>query len=370
MTTPLNSNTPQEQAAAFSSACPEPFLCDPWLASSALHKAIRRGDAENAERAVLTLIRHRGTGVFRRLLVIAYEDIGIADTDLLVDLTKLCTDARYRRKFGDTTTVARWLVREMAAAPKDRSSDYLIGSAVYRTDWERWRESAGSVDVGGRIEMAISSDRSLGQRATAAWYASGVEAGREHRFGPGNLVRMVAEFIDAGVPEAVGGAVLAAAKATKEPIVVMLLPLLQELAAKIEPTAIRKIEMPPTLNVEGVPTYALDKHSRVGREAIMRFAKENTAVRAALGRHVPEFRHRDATSLAAYYTDAIPIARRLQWHKADELQRLGTDTDLAWAGIPQEGMAELLDVFRDGLDHLNDVRSRLLTAALTTGGVI
>ncbi|MEC5414789.1 hypothetical protein, partial [Aurantimonas sp. C2-4-R8] len=98
----------------------EPLSCDPWVASSTVHKAIRRSDTETAERAILTLIRHRGTGIFRRLMVIAYEDIGIAAPGLLVTLTRLCTDARLRRQHGDTPTVARWMVRAMAAAPKER----------------------------------------------------------------------------------------------------------------------------------------------------------------------------------------------------------------------------------------------------------
>lgn len=40
-------------------ARPRPLAIDPWVASSLLQKAIRRGDVDLAERAAFTLIRHR-----------------------------------------------------------------------------------------------------------------------------------------------------------------------------------------------------------------------------------------------------------------------------------------------------------------------
>ena len=42
-----------------SAARPRPLAIDPWVASSLLQKAIRRGDVDLAERAALTLSRHR-----------------------------------------------------------------------------------------------------------------------------------------------------------------------------------------------------------------------------------------------------------------------------------------------------------------------
>ena len=345
----------------------EPMPCDPWVASSTVHKAIRRGEAETAERAILTLIRHRGTGIFRRLMVIAYEDIGIGAPDLLVTLTRLCTDVRLRRQYGDTPTVARWMVRAMAAAPKERSSDYLICSAVHRPDWECHRETVGALSARDRIAVATDDDAPLALRATASWFASGVEAGTEKRIGGGDMSGLMTAYIDAGLPEAMGRAVQAAARTTREPIVLMLPPLLHELGRGLSEPTSRSVPVPPTLFVDGVPTYALDKHTRAGRQAIVTFARENQDVRSVLERHVPEFRHRDAAHLAAFYTDAMPVAYRFEWDQVDELETLGRETDLLWAGIPVEGMADILATFRSNLDHLNEARARLLQPARRVG---
>ena len=345
----------------------EPLPCDAWIASSVVHKAIRRSDTETAERAVLTLIRHRGTGIFRRLLVIAFEDIGIGAPDLLAILTQLCTNARGRRQYGDTPTIARRIVRAMAAAPKERSSDYLISSAIHRQAWECHRETVGALSIADRIALATDAEQPLQVRAVAAWFASGVEAGTEKRIGGGDLKGLMAAYLDAGLPEPMGQAIQAAAKSTREPIVLMLPLLLQELGrSQVRPTE-RKVTVPPTLFVEGVPTYALDKHTRTGRDAIVTFARQNQDVRAALGRHVPEFRHRDAAYLAAFYTDAMPVTNRFEWDQVDALEALGRETDLLWAGIPVDGIIDILNVFRSNLDHLNRVRAGLLGMSSARG---
>jgi hypothetical protein len=65
----------------------EPLPCDRWLAASTLQKAIRRGDALTAGRAVRTLYRHDPRSAWRRLLIIAYEDIGIGALDIVISMT-------------------------------------------------------------------------------------------------------------------------------------------------------------------------------------------------------------------------------------------------------------------------------------------
>jgi Transposase IS66 family len=51
---------------------------DPWVAISLLQKSIRRGDALTAQRAARTHSDLRGSAIFRRFMVIAFEDIGAA----------------------------------------------------------------------------------------------------------------------------------------------------------------------------------------------------------------------------------------------------------------------------------------------------
>jgi hypothetical protein len=82
-----------------------------------------------------------------------------------------------------------------------------------------------------------------------------------------------------------------------------------------------------------VSLYAFDQHTRLGREAIWRFARENPAVRSCLARYFPERcwrgvayeaastptsrHHRRAHSLRVYWRAAWPMSLRHSAHIAN-----------------------------------------------------
>ena len=105
---------------------------------------------------------------------------------------------------------------------------------------------------------------------------------------------------------------------------------------------ITESEVPATKIIDGVPMYALDKHTRLGREAIRRFASENDEVRETLARYVPAARRNDAAYMAAFYADAAPLATKLVWKGADELEAFGTETDLLSVGRAAGGFCAAL----------------------------
>ena len=121
-----------------------------------------------------------------------------------------------------------------------------------------------------------------------------------------------------------------------------------------------------------MPLYALDEHTRLGREAIWRFACENDGVRTCLERFVPASRRRRAANVAAFYADAAPVARRLMWDQSRSLETFGTERDLLLAGVPAEGIGPLLEAVRANLGHLNELRTQILgrTRAQPAGVVV
>ncbi len=62
-----------------------PLRCDRWIASSLLQKSIRRGEVELARRAASTLHAFDRNAIWRRLIVIACEDVGVGDIDALLE---------------------------------------------------------------------------------------------------------------------------------------------------------------------------------------------------------------------------------------------------------------------------------------------
>jgi hypothetical protein len=60
---------------------PQPMDASPWVAMSAMQKAIRRGREDLALSAAATLLRDAPDKLWRRVGCIAYEDVGLAGLD-------------------------------------------------------------------------------------------------------------------------------------------------------------------------------------------------------------------------------------------------------------------------------------------------
>jgi hypothetical protein len=111
------------------SALPDkPIAADPWIVSSLLQKSIRRGEADIAQRAAFTFFKARGSAIWRRLMVIAFEDVGVANIDAIAAVVAASSNAGLRKSCGGNGHIAVHLAGLLAASPKDRSADYLVGA--------------------------------------------------------------------------------------------------------------------------------------------------------------------------------------------------------------------------------------------------
>jgi hypothetical protein len=215
--------------------------------------------------------------------------------------------------------------------------------------------SAGS--IADHLDAMLDENVPLIERAIAVWCASAIGWCGEKR-AKGALPALLETFRSLGAPDELVTATGIAAQKTREPITLMV-PLVWLAANCGSQNTVTKSEIPATKFVDGVPMYALDKHTRLGREAIRRFASENEEVRGTLARYVQAARRNDAAYMAAFYADAAPLATKLAWTGADDLEAFGTETDLLLSDVPPEGFAPLLAALRNNLRHLNEVRARV-----------
>ncbi len=335
----------------------EPLVADQWVMVSLLQKAVRRGEAETAQRAAFTLLGQKGSAIWRRFMVIAFEDVGAASPDVVSITVAASTDPGWRKACGGNLHVAVQLARILAVAPKSRSAEHLITSTQNHPSLARPRLLLAAGELTDHLDTIIDAKVSLTERALAVWFASGIGRAVDTR-AKGDLPALLEQFRSLGAPDDLVTAAGTAAQKTREPITLMV-PLVWLASQAGEGPTITKSEVPPSKVVDGVPMYALDKHTRLGREAIRRFAVENEEVRAVLARYVPAGRRNEAAYMAAFYADAAPLATQLHWAGADTLEGLVTETDLLMSGVPPEGFAPLLAACRANLGHLDEVRARV-----------
>jgi len=332
------------------------FLRDPWLASSLLQKAIRRGEIELAEQAATALLRLRGSPTWRRFIVIAIEDVGIAALEVLSEVVSICSDRQYRGRLRGDEEAARYLARKLACAPKDRSADLLMSAIRHHLSLETTRKEVAALLPHERLAWVEDPSKSLYEKSAAAWPANGV------RYTANELGLSLSLFGNLGAPQELIETVAGAESRTREPFCA-LLPLLWLTASRglSNKTA---CSLPPTRTVGGVPLWTLDFHTRAGRAAIQRFLRENELVRQALRGSVAHNRYTEASYLAAFYTDAASCTLCLDWSLSTEIEQLGMEADFAHAGVPPERVGPLLSLFKSQINHLNDIREEVLVRYL------
>ncbi|MBY5733424.1 MULTISPECIES: hypothetical protein [Rhizobium] len=336
---------------------------DSWTASSLLQKAIRRNEVEYAEAAAIAFHRMRGNAIWRRLTLIAFEDVGPADPDLCVSVTQYATVPTARQKIGSDQEVVNLLVRQMCAASKNREADYMICAAKQAPFAERNRAALAAKTSAERIIAAGDPRLSLLDRSVAAWMASGINGGGPQVLSGGQLPDLMAHFSALGVCKNVTSAAISACHRTREPIVVMTPLLALSLRQNNEQPVVAEEALPPALLCNGIPSWVFDKHTRLGKSAIRQLLCENRNVRDCIAEFVPEYRALEVAAMGAFYADAISMTRRMVWTRSGELYQLGLRTDFTKIGTPEDGVMPIASVMRASLEHLNDIRRRLRTAS-------
>jgi hypothetical protein len=208
----------------------------------------------------------------------------------------------------------------------------------------------------------VDKSNSLTHRALAGWYVSGI--GWEGEKVPGsNLPALLDTFRQLGVPDDLVAVTGIAATKLREPITLMV-PLIWLVAHDGQTPTVVEAAVPPSLVLDDVPMYALDKHTRIGLESIRNLIKYNYEIRECLERYVAPAQRNGAAYMAAFYADAAPLASKLSWDGADQLEALGTEADLLMSGVSREGVAPLLQLFRANVEHLNKVRAHTVRKKL------
>src|SRR5262249_38646830 len=130
------------------------------------------------------------------------------------------------------------------------------------------------------------------------------------------------------------------------------------------PAGIRSDPVPQTRAIAGVPLYAFDTHTRIGKRAIERLISENKPLRNCIVRFLAKGSPRKAAEIAAFYADGAPVSRRLDWAQSESLGRLGSGADCTAAGVRLDGIGPVRQAMQAALGQLNAIRAELWNSAL------
>ena len=145
-----------------------------WRASSAMQKAIRRGLSVTAERMAWGLHALDPEYVWRRLPVIAVEDIGVANIPLVAAVLWVSGKTKWREQNGGDAKILQALIVAMSHSVKDRSVCDLV---VWVDSCPDLAEKRAMMDatVGDKPAVFMADHEFLADRMLAGWALAGTQ---------------------------------------------------------------------------------------------------------------------------------------------------------------------------------------------------
>jgi hypothetical protein len=138
---------------------------DRWLLVSQLQKAIRRGRTDFACSAMQRLLVVDPAYFWRRLRVIAAEDIGLANPSLVAQVIAIAGKRALQRRWNEVH-VASYLVTQLCASMKNRTLCDFTCLVDFSATTRRIREELLGQSADAWVDTAL--DRSLSWRQRAA----------------------------------------------------------------------------------------------------------------------------------------------------------------------------------------------------------
>ena len=326
-------------------------LKDPFILTSCLQKALRRGDEQVAIPAARALLGLDSTRLWRRLVTVAVEDFGVTDVDLTSSIVAAASDRRWRAQVGGDDHVMSHLIERLVSRPRDRRVDNLYMLAVRhvrhpasRRDFLAQRPSGTATNLVLRAERIVAGcEQELPHRALRAVIAAQCD-------------RALQDMEDGGLLDEGLHTICAQARRTSMCLLPILFPIIKAATEEVgAPATVVSRKTPEVRLIGDVPSYALDGFTRLGQWALARLARSHRAVGEVVGGLRGNARS-DALTYLLFEAEGGICTTEVSDPLYDELKRLALG---CWTGLPRAAVPHAIEIMRDAVPRLNDIRQDL-----------
>lgn len=328
---------------------PPPIVCcaDPTLLSSTWQKAIRRNQVQWAVGCALALHQRDPGYVWRRLRVIALEDISIAHLPLVAQVVAVAGKRQRQRHLGEQRLLMH-LVTRLARAPKSRTACEML-------TWAALSTVPVPADVAG-LQTLLRHPAALPRSAAVVRALAGVSQRVRGRWQ--TVVRADAALRDRWLEALAPSPLLAyiARRGGNSYGLNLLAVLSAQLSA--HGTHVRAtVPTSPESNrrIGGVPAYGYCQYSDAGREALRWFLRTPSpladALRAAAGVSAQA-----ALGHLVFHEEGDHCQRELMFVGAEAIRTQSELATLRGAGLAAAAIAGLAAQVRGALPALNAAR--------------
>ncbi len=330
-----------------------PDITDPYVARSALQKALRRGDAERAGQAASSLLDDPQR-LWKGLAVTVFEDFGSAPMCLRGQVVAACASKKVRSDLGGDLVVARALIHQLCEVPRDRRVDetYMFAGVLEKDpsspkERRRWSpELRELLDHSG--ELVRRCERPVPRRSFKTVLARECDA----------------FLVEMNEAERIGEEELAICiqgrKTTQ-----CLLPVLSPLTSPVSPrqgafaltlTCPAGMSRDTCRDTYDVPLYAIDGYTRAGKQALELLFWANPRLQSLLKPLKSRSAKMKALAALLFVVEGGVCTEEISDPLYDELKHISRGR---WSGLPAEVILEALEAMGDAIPHLNQLRQEI-----------
>ena len=342
-----------DQVSLRAMPAPDPVALTPWIAMSALHKAIRRGRNEVALSAAATLLRDAPDKLWRRLGGAVFEDIGLGNLSVLPLVTAAMAGKRLRHSLGGEWAVASYLVQQLCVSTKCRAADDLLMVVETHPVYAEERTELAELAIPDLLDIVVGNGP-VQTRALAMWYALGTDRRPSSHlaYRRGNPDAVFNTLFEAGWPNSLVEVCRVGFQRTAEVLAPFVLLLARDLVGQVTTTL--PDELPSEESINGVPGWAYDQYSREGKAALRVFLQGRSETARWIRTGVADADQLRFLGNLVFRVEGGAVDRRLRWEIGDQLK---SQAELGGNGGGCIDASEPLQLLRADFTSFQQVRS-------------
>lgn len=326
-----------------------PDITDPYVARSALQKALRRGDADRAMQVAASLLNDPQR-LWKGLAVTVFEDFGSATIDLRGQVVAACSSKKVRSDLGGDLVVVQALIHQLCEVPRDRRVDeaYMFAGVLEKDppspkERRRWSpELRELLDRSG--DLIRRCERPVPRRSFKTVLARECDA-------------FLVELYEAERIDNEELAICIQGRKTTQ----CLLPVLSPLTKPVSP---RQGSFSLTLTCPAgmsrdtydVPLYALDGYTRAGKQVLELLFWANPRLQSLLQPLISRSAKMKALAALLFVVEGGVCKEEISDPLYDELKHISRGR---WSGLSADVIPEALSAMRAALPHLNQLRQEI-----------
>lgn len=331
-----------------------PTTTDRWLLASNLQKSIRRGLVHTAVGTATRLLEIDASYLWRRLLVISYEDVGFGNIELCHDLLKTFRRHALHRQLGPER-VAGYFTQELAVTCKSRALCDAIAMQEFSICRGEYEGKCFKLSDEQLVSTACNADMPIMDRVAALRHVCGYREfaqGYYRTLAPTRteLMREIANRLQLTEVETtlfISGQNISESLNIPLPIIAQMVRTAQQWAQRSEHVFDGKA---------GILYAALDRHTRIGKRCLAKLGNEVNSIKQFFGR-MPAGDPVVALGVGVFIVESSALNCWREFDGAADMRQMFNSNFMEYAGISPNDQDELLDLVRSNLAHLNLIRA-------------